>query len=357
MGKRPEFIRLKRRRDEGSVATLLLEENAKKKKARYVFKLSKTVVSTDQLNKDETTTPLLKVAEDHRHFVLEQPRKRHREGEVDADTDKHSDESKSRLENQEELPPEITEMVNKYLTLNKDSENSRKKRKPSRKHFRGAAAEVKSLPSQDYVYDVYHLEQVPEDEYNKYEGSKVGFIKIIDVYGDLLPDELTDSDEQFLSDEEDSNDENYYRNDYPEDEDDDRSILFGSEGEEMAELETEFLANHDVDEFERPEMTDSADVIQPREDYDPKIATYDDVFSKLQGSSNILRSINDANFIDLDRDFEEEEGSDGEFMYNEEQEDKDEFPRNEFFPTDKDDPVAIHRDRIFHRLQKMIEKD
>lgn len=352
MPNRPEYIRLKRRRDEDSVQTLLLDEEQlkKSKKARYIFKLSKTVGSSDELNKEESITPLLKVAEDHRHFVLEQTRKRTRD-----DAERSSNENRAPPSTDQDLPPEITQMVDSYLKLHgNEDEATTKKRKPSRKHFSGKAAEVVHLPSLDFVYDVYHLEEVPEDEYKQYKDSNVGFIKIVDKHGDLLPDEESDSDKQFLSDEEDSNDENYYRNDYPEDEDDDRSILFGSEGEEIADLEQEFFEQRDNDEYERPELTDSADIIRPKMANNDTTESYDEVFAKLQGSSNILRSINDSNFIDLDHPYEEEDdGSDGEFEYFEEEE---EIPRNQFFPTDKDDPLAIHRDKIFHQLQKMIEK-
>lgn len=351
MSKRPEYIRLKRRRDEDSVQTLLLDEEQlkKSKKARYIFKLSKTVGSNDELNKEESITPLLKVAEDHRHFVLEQPRKRARD-----DTEPKKTKRGGTPTATGELPPEISEMVNSYLKIHGDEdESTTKKRKRSRKHYQGKSAEIIPLPSLDFVYDVYHLEEIPEDEYRQYKDSNVGFIKIIDSHGDLLPDEDSDSDKQFLSDEEDSNDENYYRNDYPEDEDDDRSILFGSEGEEIAELEEEFFEHRDNDEYERPEITDSADIIKPKMANTDTSDSYDEVFSKLQGSSNILRSLNNTNFIDLDQPYEEQdEGSDGEFEYFED----DEIPQNEFFPTDKDDPLAIHRDKIFHQLQKMIDR-
>ena len=71
-----------------------------------------------------------------------------------------------------------------------------------------------------------------------------------------------------------------------------------------------------------------------------------DLFNRLGGKSDVLKSINSSNFIDLD-------GQEGEIEISDNEDDSDEgddieYPRNEFFPTDVDDPLAHHRDRIFH---------
>lgn len=46
-------------------------------------------------------------------------------------------------------------MVNDYLKLNKGVEKTERK-KPSRKYFTGDSAKIASLPSLDYVFDIYH---------------------------------------------------------------------------------------------------------------------------------------------------------------------------------------------------------
>ncbi|QLL30433.1 hypothetical protein HG536_0A02500 [Torulaspora globosa] len=195
-----------------------------------------------------------------------------------------------------------------------------RKRKPSRKHFTGTAAEVLTIPSTDYVYDIYHLESVPDKEFDAYkEASDVGFVKIVYADMDLVPEEDDDLAEKPLSDDEDSNEENYYRNDYPEDEDDDRSILFGSEGEEIAIAEK--LAGNQTE-------------------------PYDDLFARLGDSNNILSSLNAMNFVDLDAD-EGETDSD------------DKVGDPEMFQNDQDsdeDAMIAYRDRIFGKLQRMIDE-
>ena len=171
---------------------------------------------------------------DNRHFVLEQHGKRRRDSE-DDEGNPSLEEGKNEAKD-DELPPEINQMIEQYLTLTKKEktgDNTRRK-KPSKKHFTGESAKIATLPSLDYVYDIYHLESVPEDEMTRYEQQNVGFVKIVNKDMDLLPDEEEDSNNEIRSDDEDSNEENYYQNDYPEDEDDDRSVLFGSEGEELS---------------------------------------------------------------------------------------------------------------------------
>ncbi|CCF56120.1 hypothetical protein KAFR_0A06850 [Kazachstania africana CBS 2517] len=332
----PEFIRVKRRRDEDSVQALLIDEEVKSKKAKFVFKLTKTVYQQSYEKEEESYTPLLKLSNDNsgnKHFVLEQHAKKRKR--------RDSNEQTNSL-NEEELPPEITAMVSEYLKINNESSDTVQRKKPSKKHY---SSQVANLPSLDYVYDIYHLEKISDNEpFNN--TANVGFVKILNKDIDLLPDESDEENDDFLSDEEDSNDENYYQNDYPEDEDDDRSILFGSEGEEIAS------ENGEVSPWPKlPEET-------PEE-----INTYQELFEKFEQSQDILQSLNSAHVIDLDMMKE---------SYNDEDEDRDElvesgdydtnentdvYERNDFFPTDEDDPLAQHRDRIFAQLKKMIDKE
>lgn len=270
-----------------------------------MFQLTKTVNQQTYESSEENTTPLLKLAaDDHRHFVLEHRPKRRRSSGTS------------------ELAPEIAQMIQQHLNLSSTSSEPQqtRKRKPSKKHFVGAAAEVVTTPSTDYVYDIYHLESVPENQFNDYkEDTEVGFVKIIYADIDLVPDGDSEADQRPPSDDEDSNEENYYRNDYPEDEDDDRSVLFGSEGEEIPIHETEVK-----------EQTDS----------------YDALFDLLGNNTNILSSLNAGNFVDLDAD---DEGDDmGQLDQNDDSDVLEEDPDA--------DSLTIYRDRIFGELQAMIDR-
>ncbi|CAI4059394.1 hypothetical protein SUVZ_04G1290 [Saccharomyces uvarum] len=343
----PEFIRVKRRRDEDSVQALLIDEGKRVKKQRFIFKLSKTVSSESYQSEQESSTPLLKlVHEDHRHFVLEQKRKRRRDSNDEKVQEGLSTDNNAIAD--DGLPPEITQMVNDYLKFNKDVEETERK-KPSRRYFSENAAEISSLSSLDYVFDIYHLEKIREEEVAKYNNEKnIGFVKIIEQI-DLALDEESDPNEA-RSDDEDSNEENYYQNDYPEDEDDDRSILLGSEGEDVAISEEEIVLGVNKSRF----SSWNDDQILGPNGYQDVEEEYGDLFNRLGGNSDLLKSINSSNFVDLDDPENEIETSDNDDGLNEG--DDTEYPRNEFFPTDADNPLAQHRDRIFHQLQNKIEK-
>lgn len=342
----------------------VLDEDKKRKNSTFIFKLTKTVNPSSYESEQEASTPLLKLSNvDNRHFVLEQHGKRRRDSE-DDEGNPSLEEGKNEAKD-DELPPEINQMIEQYLTLTKKEktgDNTRRK-KPSKKHFTGESAKIATLPSLDYVYDIYHLESVPEDEMTRYEQQNVGFVKIVNKDMDLLPDEEEDSNNEIRSDDEDSNEENYYQNDYPEDEDDDRSVLFGSEGEEIAEEEDE-KNNKQPWNYDKILRADEGDNANDNDEYT-------ELFNKLDGSGNILKSINKNNFVDLDKPTDATEATDSDAEeedidvdFNELDHDnslmtdygEDIYPRNNFFPTDEDDPLAQHRDRIFGQLQKKIDE-
>ncbi|GCF00515.1 hypothetical protein ZYGM_001344 [Zygosaccharomyces mellis] len=342
MSEAPEFIRVKRHRDEDSVQALLVDEGRKRKKGRFIFKLTRTVDSNSYENTDEALTPLLKLAaNDHRHFVLEREGKRRRESD---DTDQVPPAGKStkvsygegQQDKPDDLPPEINQMVSEVLKLSKNGEEGQDRpRKPSKKHFGGNNREVLSLPSNDYIYDIYRLENMKDEELSSYEDKDLGFVKIVNKFIDLVPDEDTDPEQ--CSDDEDSNEENYYQNDYPDDEDDDRSIPLGSEAD---------------DESLPEEVTWKR---QPQDDYA-------ELFDKLGQSDNILDSLNASSIVDLDAgDDDDDDGDwpenlDDEEFENDNYDGRKGYKANEFFSTDIDDPLAVHRDKIFGRLEKLLNK-
>lgn len=283
----------------------MIDEGRKIKRGRFLFKLTRTVDHENYESSKEEPTPLLKLAEERRHFVLEQKKRR-------RSSDDQGPKESSTTE-QDALPAEISEMIQNHLKLNETTqENSQRKRKPSKKHFAG---KILTIPSLDYVYDIYHLEKVPEKEFDSYkDANDVGFVKIIDSNIDLIPDEESDSIDKVRSDDEDSNEESYYQNDYPEDEDDDRSILFGGE-EDATEAQDTTLEG----------QTDS----------------FNALFDLLGDNHNVLGSLNSGNFVDLDEDYNDT--IEGAPYYDEDPEDPDE------------DPLKAHRDRIFGQLQRMID--
>ncbi|SCU81895.1 LADA_0C01706g1_1 [Lachancea dasiensis] len=319
----PEVIRVKRKREEDSVRALVLQEDGSSKRAKFVFKLARTIESGSYAKSQELKTPLLKLSEDGdaRHFILEQ-RKRKRE--------------------QGDLPTEISEMLDEYLSLKTPAQNggSAKLKRPSRrKSETPIASEI--LPSGSYVYDIYYRELAAEDEF-VYDPSTVGYIKIIEDHGDMIPEEEEADQAAALSDDEDSNDEAYYRNDYPEDEDDDRPVLFGSDDENGVEVRTDAWSDENS-------LSDAAEAESIRRDIAAlQDSETDALFEKYAQETDILQAAGN-NFYDVDDvDIEDSEdsGEDGTAS----------FARHSFFPGDAEDPLALHRDEIFGRLEQMLEK-
>ncbi|SCU96911.1 LAFA_0G08768g1_1 [Lachancea sp. 'fantastica'] len=318
----PGIIRVKRKREDDSVQALLLQESGTVKRGKFVFRLAKTVESDADGQIEELDTPLLKLSEggDARHFILEQ-RKRKRE--------------------EPQLPAEISEMLNDYLSLapTQNAEPGKLKRSNRRRSVHQPKPET--LPSLSYVYDIYYKEAAPEDEF-VFDPSTVGYIKIVEDSGDLLPEEDEDDKRDVFSDDQDSNEEAFYQNDYPEDEDDDRSVLFGSEvelglhsnGEEDSddELKAETVRDHMVTSLGNEET--------------------DALFERYSQTPQLLQ-VKDSNFFDLD---DEESGNDDNVNSNDNDDRETDFKRHNFFPTDVDDPLAIHRDQIFGKLENMIAR-
>lgn len=361
MTKAPEFIRVKRRRDEGSVHALLIDEDKKIKRAKYVFKLQKTINENSYENEKEINTPLLKLSnDDGKHFVLEQHKRKRDERESDNEIEPQSD---SQHDHSDKLPDDIAQMVNSYLKLQSDkTETVSQRKKPSKKRYFNSAV---SLSNQDYVYDIYHLERVPDTEMITYDmDNNVGFVKIVNKYVDLLPDDEEYSDSQIRSDDEDSNDENYYQNDYPEDEDDDRSVLFGDEGEEIAEEEDELTKNQEIASLQKwgviPSNVEEWEESKSGDQTGNNMQQYDELFDKLENSENILYSVNQNNIVDVDMNdtrkayYDEDESLEinDEITNNNDND----YERNIFFESDINNPLAQHRDKIFGELQKKINE-
>jgi hypothetical protein len=202
------------------------------------------------------------------------------------------------------LAHELSDLVDSYLNVNDQGDDS--KRKKRTKNISNVANN-----DDDYVYDVYHISAEPLTSAN-HPKTQIGYIRFFDDDNDLYQSDDEDNpDSQLVSDEEDSNAEDFYQNDYPSDEDagsnSDISILHKP-------IDVNGLMNDfDLDENDYDQDFENVDYLQ------------DDQFFKDEASSVI-------------------EGNEL-------------FPkRNQFFKSDEYDELAIHRDRIFGKLQSMINE-
>lgn len=188
------------------------------------------------------------------------------------------------------VPSELSDMVQKFLDVN-DSELPNHKRKTRARRDGEVAVPIE--PMSEYVYDTYHLSE-PLTTAN-HPQSQIGYVRFFDEDNDLYQsDEDNELTHRVYSDDEDSNAESFYQNDYPNDED----------------AEGEILENLDQAE----ELGDTDDL-------------FDQYLESQDGPVNFL-----------------------------EDSDSEEYERQNFFPGEEEDDLAIHRDKIFGRLQRMIDE-
>lgn len=218
-------------------------------------------------------------------------------------------------EAKDELPQELNEMLDSVLRLGADSEGAGHragaKLKRKKRLFNVQAAQSVEL---EYVYDVYYRDKAVQESWDR---DKIGYIRFEE--SDVLVNEDEEDSVHGVSDDEDSNAEDFYRNDYPEDEDAERE---SSESEEDPEEDPE---------GEEDEQRSEHLVLPQQQDFDEFDGLYDEFYG--------------------DSDDDEAAGPDLLARISSQ-----EYPRHQFFPTDLDDPLAQHRDRIFHQLEQMLQE-
>lgn len=195
-------------------------------------------------------------------------------------------------------------MLDSILNLDKSKEPTKLKRRAHKSNLNVPKKEVEL----EYVYDVYYRDKAVQETW---EVSRIGYIKFQEDENDLVNEEDNDS-LLAVSDDEDSNAEDFYQNDYPEDED----------------------AGNDNDGLE----------VEVKEDETEILEEYDEIYEK---------HFNSDEPIDFLKSLQEDEDSDIDI---EEEEEEENYKRQNFFPNEEDDELAKHRDKIFGKLERMINE-
>lgn len=353
----PQVVRVKRRRDEDPLQALVFEESKRSvKRPRFVFKLQRTEENDIQ---DSTA-------------VLESQQGRHRErplfslprgddrssigapngalngapnGNMKVDGSLGAPAPVAPLaEGPPELNPDLLDMLNDYLKTHDETKEGPAVKPPKRRQssvsqssdvrptLQAPACDTSAIIEDDedeYVYDVYYRDRAVGQ---LLETDNIGYIRFDSDDLDYEEDEVPPTDD------EDSNDENFYRNDYPEDEDggyDSEAVSLGLE-EPSDDQDDEFdILTHRRRfsrlDFERSEGVVGMDQLEP-----------------LEADVREQRIV--PNGEDPDGDVDMDASMDADDTLNTP------LKRHTFFPSDKNDPIAIHRDRIFNRLQDLIDE-
>lgn len=305
----PGVVRIKRKRTDEPLQALLFEEAPTHKRVRkgtssFVFKLART---EERLLSGSKAALVLNREEENRggKSLFSIPKVKRK----DIAREKGDEETKD--ESGPEVSPEILDMVSSYLS----GEEGNGQEKP-----KDGMADNNGAQNTDYVYDVYYRKPIDRDWR---VSDNIGYVKLSEKELEEL-DNNVDSKTLPNTDDEDSNSEDYYLNDYPENKDgeldDDSYEGLASDG-----------GSNDSDNFDASssELGDRfPDQVSDRQEMGQNL-TDDDYF----------RTVRSEQYAS---DSEDEGGT--------------EFKRHNFFPSDTDDPLAIHRDKIFDKLARMIKK-
>lgn len=380
----PQILRVKRKRTEDPLQALVIETSKRQiKRPKYVFRLKRT----EERDIQDSTTVLTASdsLKDNKPVFNLAPRKKSisngsvqnanggSRGSISEGTQNQASDIVD--EQPMELNPQLLEMLNDYLKENDETAINNHVKPPKRRQSSiSQERELNGRPTFDreqmlrnaiaidedenndseYVYDVYYRDKAINDQW---ENERIGYIRFDDDDADLFDEQ----DENMMNtDDEDSNDENFYRNDYPEDED--------AGYEEEAELESlglaepsddqddEFDILNDKSRFSRQDFLRTEGLKGMSEDDLQNLSVQIDEKQVWRNTDDVLEDDQD---VDYSRTNEDDDAMEMDSYADTDHFNESDvgFERNEFFKSDIDDPLAIHRDRIFSKLQKMIHKN
>lgn len=322
MAEPPQILRIKRKRGQDPLQALILEDRQPAKRSKpsspvssqattprpetpksWYFQLQRTDKAAEQ---DQTEIMLSVLAEsgakseENRQFVI----------------------PKQQTEEDAVIPNELADMVDNFLHVDTNTQ-------PRRKRRGGKVAETSEQPQTEvdiageYVFDVYRLTDVEPLTNANFPHSQIGYIKFFDdEQFALMHSDDEDLAKGILSDDEDSNAESFYQNDYPEDED------AGAYSDTYADEEDDYGIG--------PVILESSEAAEGH--------------AYLKGEFQ-----QEGQYDDLYEDFYGD-GENVDFLQEDNYENDENFERQRFFDGEEDDDLAVHRDRIFGRLQRMINE-
>ncbi|ODV60987.1 Iwr1p ASCRUDRAFT_75736 [Ascoidea rubescens DSM 1968] len=425
------IIKIKRKRTEDPLQALVIENSRLLKKTRScLFKLKRTdeVSQIDVDNEDENILqPDIKYdgngslnlegqKEEKKVFLLPRKRKelvftpvnqnhkRFQSSFVTKSSETTAQKDVSQIEEEKfEVDDILLQMVDECLALenqknpssgttHKDIQNGNNSSSPlfSSNHNL-KTNENNNEQSSTYVYDVYEFTNSTDQLLNyssvsqdmqttsKIDLSRIGYIRFEDEELISLLDQEDENDSENLNnmtDDEDSNAEDFYKNDYPDNEDDDNSIIFNSNDYDYNEYDYDYGYEYDDNRFNeygnhRLETSystseDNKEYVDDIEDNnqqgDLKFKDIESIYKTFnKNHKNLVTTLSHLS-LNEDRiaDDSVSRGDDDDYYHsNESNDDNDSeiFKRNYFAPGDRDDPRAMHRDKIFGKLQKQIDKN
>ncbi|KAG7193656.1 uncharacterized protein KQ657_000341 [Scheffersomyces spartinae] len=351
----PQFLRIKRKRGQDPLQGLVLEDKRSAKRSKPSTPLGSPKASYTDIGAlrgvKETTNFYFKLARtDDVHVHVDGSDGGDVIPSVLSETTTTGDNSRKRkfvIPNNQTaedtlIPNELSDMLDSFLTIN-SSEPPQEKRISRGRKVVEEGVKNQSPPGptpihvplggedpegdSEYVYDVYQLTTTEPRTSANHPQSQIGYVRFFDDSDNELYQSEDDKDLNVFTDDEDSNAEDFYQNDYPSDEDANinSNEVFSQSNQFEAELESgdNALGDNSEDEDE-----------------------YEHLFAKYGGGEgdHTVNFLQDVAGNDTDEE-EQEEVEEGE-----------QYERKIFFKSDKDNELAIYRDQIFGKLDSMIKK-
>lgn len=361
-------VRIKRLREDDALEALLLEDSDVAKNNSSSFKRRKFMYKRVNENDNSNivineSTPTFDKNSDNK-FIYEKGKNKRKRDEAEAN-------DLVRGYTNDSLPTEVNSLLSDFITKETLKQNSKnpeikkallkngkrlRRNQPTEETVDTSLLTSDSNGGGDYVYDIYVKEEITNDNKLFFNQSSIGYLKIVED-GTLIYDE--NSEAEHLSDDEDSNEEDYYKNDYPEDEDDDRSVIFGDDYDEGDGF---YKERRWSGAFEDGDSNDNNCVSY--DELSKNISMTNDAFGNTMNKFD--RNLQAGSFLDsLNVQQEEDSDDDPSYYYTDDENKSDNevfegdynFPRNHFFASDQDDPLAIYRDKIMYSLEKRLKKD
>ncbi|KAK9472534.1 uncharacterized protein V1510DRAFT_430263 [Dipodascopsis tothii] len=244
----PHTLRIKRKRNQDPLQALLLDPDEASKRTKtnaYVFRLAGT---EDSIGTDDSAITLLEAPKpeaeqaEQAAAAVAVPTPAPVQTRTFRLPKRKRDESRSAASRTHAaggvpgaaaggapaaVDDELQAMVEQYLQLNREAGAPLPARALKRAHHEppspGADAAVAAFAGDDYVYDIYHREKMQDVAL---ASGQYGVVLVSPGdYEELVNDDS--DDEPIRSDDEDSNAEDFYRNDYPDEDSADSIYQYG----------------------------------------------------------------------------------------------------------------------------------
>lgn len=289
----PRVLRTKRKRGDDPLEALIIEDSNSSKRPKlenkdipveFYYKLSRTDEMTEERDASIVKSILSEIEQE-----LE-----NNDGDDSLSTRKRKFFLSKKKKTLEDLtiPYELTDMLTKYLSVNSAADTryniGTSRGKVDKGGSRKVDATSESDVTSDYVFDVYYLSKENNDTIYPHDYSRIGYVSYFDEEETFnISENEKDSNGNLFSDDEDSNAESFYQNDYPSDEDAENDGFSDEEYLDRSASYEDYYNDEGYSSVHRP-ANSGIDLDDEAEDTNEFDGLYDHIYRVSHDQMNIL---------------------------------------------------------------------